>query len=123
MERLTRTETSQKIIYTLGHTRWTFDKRDHSRLQDVLDWLFEYQALGTVEKLSAVVKAQEEGRVVVLPCKVGDTLYTESPISGMVTSFKAPDLAWIIENISEFGKTVFLTRAEAEAALGGGGDG
>lgn len=73
------------------------------------------------KELAALVKARDEGRVVVLPCKVGDTLYTESPIRGMVTSFKAPDLAWIIENISEFGKTVFLTRAEAEAARLKGG--
>lgn len=74
-------------------------------------------------RVSKLARADKEGLAVILPCKVGDMLYTESPIRGMVTSFKAPDLAWIIENISEFGKTVFLNRAEAEAAIGGGGDG
>lgn len=69
-----------------------------------------------VEELTALVKARDEGRVVVLPCKVGDVLYTASPVKGMVTSFEAPDLSWIVENIPQFGKTVFITRAEAEAA-------
>lgn len=34
-----------------------------------------YQALGTVEELAELVKAKQDGRCVVLPCKVGDTIY------------------------------------------------
>ena len=55
--------------------------------------------------------------VIVLPCKVGDTLYCESAIKGHITYLKAPDLEWIFENREFFGKEIFLTREEAERAL------
>lgn len=51
------------------------------------------------------------------PCKVGDTVWTFSAIKGFVTSFEAPDIEWIIEETKYFGKEIFLTRDEAEAAL------
>lgn len=38
--------------------------------------LMAYRALGTVEELSALVKARDEGRLVELPCKIGQTVYT-----------------------------------------------
>ena len=57
--------------------------------------------LGEYERFT---KMEREGRLIVLPCKVGDTVY------GMYPPMAA------------FGKTVFLTREEAEAALGGDGD-
>lgn len=66
-------------------------------------------------------KAREEGRFVELPCKVGDILYTESHCKGLVKKFAAPDLQWIIENTPLFGKTIFFTHQEAEAALSEGG--
>ena len=55
--------------------------------------------------------------VIVLPCKVGDTLYCESAIKGHITYLKAPDLEWIFENREIFGKEIFLTREEAEREL------
>ena len=58
-----------------------------------------------------------EHGVIVLPCKVGDTLYCESAIKGHVTYLKAPDLEWIFENREVFGKEIFPTREEAERAL------
>ena len=58
-----------------------------------------------------------EHGVIVLPCKVGDTLYCESAIKGHITYLKAPDLEWIFENREIFGKEIFLTREEAERAL------
>ena len=58
-----------------------------------------------------------EHGVIVLPCKVGDTLYCESAIKGYITYLKAPDLEWIFENREIFGKEIFLTREEAEKAL------
>ena len=58
-----------------------------------------------------------EHGVIVLPCKVGDTLYCESAIKGHITYLKAPDLEWIFENREIFGKEIFLTREEAEQAL------
>lgn len=69
------------------------------------------------DKLAAYEDAEEQGLLVRLPCKVGDMVYTESNIKGLISSFPAPDETWIFENRAEFGKTVFLTREDAEAAL------
>ena len=58
-----------------------------------------------------------EHGVIVLPCKVGDTLCCESAIKGHITYLEAPNLEWIVENRKLFGKEIFLTREEAEKAL------
>ena len=58
-----------------------------------------------------------EHGVIVLPCKVRDTLYCESAIKGHITYLKAPDLEWIFENREIFEKEIFPTREEAERAL------
>lgn len=61
--------------------------------------------------------------VIVPPCKVGATLYSikkfKSTGRKTVYSFTAPDIAWIIEHKSAFGKSIFLTREAAEKALEG----
>ncbi len=56
---------------------------------------------------------------IVPPCKVGDTVYAVRHWSARksIYSFVAPDIAWIVEHTNDFGKTVFLTREEAEKAL------
>lgn len=73
--------------------------------------------------------------VIVLPCKVGDTVYDiyEAKVNGEgeIRALKVTDIrihldkrskAWLIIGgyyfaVGDFGKTVFLTREEAEAAL------
>ena len=64
--------------------------------------------------------------VLVLPCKVGDKLYGIKTFVSTnyktVYSFNAPDAAWIIEQKENFGRTIFLTKDEAEAALKEGAD-
>lgn len=77
-------------------------------------------ALGVAaERLRELAEADKAGRLVVLPCKVADTVYRlqyveESPgrfiVDAMPIKFA---LIWL----NEFGKTVFLTREEAENAL------
>ena len=75
------------------------------------------------------VKADKEKRLVVLPCKVGDALYRTSP-SGVEVHrvanvvYRGLTSRWYIDTIpnlpyasEELGKTVFLTREEAEKAL------
>lgn len=83
------------------------------------------------ERIRELLKADKDGRLVVLPCKVGDKLYrvfdgniSEHEVLNMkyfarqgrlgidMTSF-FPDAGRLI------GKTVFLTREEAEKALEG----
>lgn len=77
--------------------------------------IYNYEQV--VDRLAAYEDAEEAGLLIRLPCKVGDTVYTESNIKGLISSFPAPDETWIFENRAAFGKTVFLTREEVEAAL------
>ena len=83
-----------------------------------------------------LLRAQIDGRLVVLPCKVGDTLYevtgrktiSEYRVKAIRAELFCVFIEWEIEkgfvwqslagiNAGEIGKTVFLTREEAEAAL------
>lgn len=105
-----------------------------AKMADLLR-LEEYQALGPVEKLAVLVKARDEGRVVVLPCRDGDSVYNtasffsqlKEPAEHIVDGFSVwhGEITILCKGGSKFGvnkigKTVFLTRAEAEAAIGGG---
>lgn len=77
-------------------------------------------------RIVELLKAEAEDRLVVLPCKVGDIVYgaETSPVIPLhvfeyavyLESAEGGDF----EVVSNFGKTVFLTREEAEAALKGG---
>lgn len=106
------------------------------------------QHLGTTpDRLREWAKAEQEGRLVVLPCKVGDTVYKINRgdyahhwklfvQEGTVTEISwknnrsGKDLGFAIIvrfnyearvrfKFSNIGKTVFLTREEAETALAG----
>lgn len=85
-----------------------------------------------IEKIKEWIKADKDGRLMVLPCKVGDVVYGfygEKTILPMVAKWIETDTdGWCIAaqyvpmaprfyRFSDFGKTVFLTREEAEAAL------
>lgn len=67
------------------------------------------------DRLAEIAKAEYEGRLLVLPCNLGTPIYW--------INCNPHDGAWIEEStfalcdIYAFGKTVFLTREEAEAAL------
>jgi hypothetical protein len=94
--------------------------------------------------LQELAKAKADGRLVVLPCKVGDTVYVDTRTfrygeyapkrhaEAVVTSVVFSSRRYIKFRIfspyvnankifkyplSSFGKTVFLTREEAEKAL------
>ena len=90
------------------------------------------QALGVeADRLRELAEADKDGRVVVLPCKVGDTVWriirdgephiTRDEVRDM---YFADDMTPCVELVGgrvtfteKFGKTVFLSRAEAERAL------
>ena len=85
-----------------------------------------YAALGTVEELAALKEAKDDGRLVMLPCKRGDTAYRLCGPKGRrriverpVTSVEFNGPVTIIHSTADdvLGKTVFLTRDEAEKAL------
>ena len=99
-----------------------------------LDIISEIQT----DRLRELAEAEREGRVVVLPCKVGDTVfvltadsldgYEETKINRIVIKknkiFLNADCknddwgsaAWELSP-HDFGKKIFLTQAEAERAL------
>ena len=91
-------------------------------------------------RLRELAEADKDGRCVVLPCRVGDTVYMIERIfdidNGVCDEICARKVIghggnnlnklWLIGSggicnvsifVSEFGKTVFLTREEAERAL------
>lgn len=87
-------------------------------------------ALGaTPERLRELAEADKDGRLVVLPCKVGDKLYRV--YAGEIFEHRVGSMKyfailgrWDIETYpfcscveSSIGKTIFLTREEAEKAL------
>ena len=84
------------------------------------------QALGTEpDRLRELAEADKDGRVLILPCKVGDTVYRvmtigrEAPVmleTKIKTLGQAADVAQFIGKKHKV-INVFLTREEAEKAL------
>ena len=97
-------------------------------------------SIGGYDRLRELAEADKDGRCVVLPCKVGDTVYMIERIfdidNGVCDEICARKVIghggnnlnklWLIGSggicnvsifVSEFGKTVFFTREEAEKAL------
>lgn len=82
------------------------------------------------ERIRELLKADKDGRVVVLPCKPGDGLWTfcSHPVE-QVYSFTVTDISTLngmtvlntsrcgVIDARDVGKTVFLTREEAKKAL------
>ena len=61
-------------------------------------------------------KAEEQGLLLRMPCKVGDTVYSVVKDGLQIIELKF-SLELYVRRMSDFGKTVFLTREEAEQAL------
>lgn len=105
---------------------------EHKQVAEYLRKFKEYEDL------------EERGRLVKLPCKVGDTVYCifnrytkctfnneefdeyncqgceyecDSKKENYVQDMKAYSLHWIVTNLKKFGKTAFLTKSESEAKL------
>lgn len=106
-----------------------------------------YKSLGlTMERITELAQADRDGRCVVLPCKVGDAAYVidagdyQSDYKPYVQEKEVTEISWkkvkngkdlgfgvILKGgdcntsarykIQNIGKTVFLTREEAEVAL------
>ena len=77
-------------------------------------------------RLQELAEADKDGRVMVLPCKVGDTVWcvTRGGIKELaITSLEKNRYGYyavaygVAFQIEDFGKDVFLTREEAEAKL------
>lgn len=98
---------------------------------------------GGIDRLRELAEADKDGRLVVLPCKVGDTVWVTSnpwtgkllkkPLDAYVNGMKMYSHGLYVDllfdtrkingtrdyEINHIGKTVFFTREEAEKALEG----
>lgn len=96
---------------------------------------------GGITRVKALAEADKDGRLVVLPCKVGDTVWVTSnpwtgkllkkPLDAYVNGMKMYSHGLYVNllfdtrkingtrdyEINHIGKTVFITREEAEKAL------
>lgn len=91
-----------------------------------------------LDEMAELINAKKEGRIVIPPCKVGDTAYGVYDIESVhrqilqmevlrieiektptvyVKTYRKYIYSYDRFNFDDFGKTVFLTREEAEKAL------
>ena len=113
---------------------------DNCPINDAMQKLASYEDIGSVEQFAEWAAAEKEGRLVVLPCKVGDAIFftmmeyvdcennfgeeeSEQICSTVVESIAIKSPYWVINDAiefepSDFGKSIFLTLEAAIAAKG-----
>lgn len=82
-------------------------------------------SIGSYDRLRELAEADRDGRVVILPCKVGDTVYRVFTVDGREPVIQATQIktlgqaADLIGRVGKLNKlvSVFRTREEAERAL------
>ena len=127
-ERLTKRDENGNAYYD-----WGCLNRNHWVLGRYVDRLAEYEDSGlSPDEVQELAKAKADGRLVVLPCKVGDAVwkiksafsYFTKPMEDRVERiiiYKNEILVCCTSgakfSIGSVGKTVFLTREAAEKAL------
>ena len=76
-------------------------------------------SIGGYDRLRELAEADKEGRVAVLPCKVGDTAYRLQYIEETPGRYVVgvTEMKFSLEWVADVGKTIFATREEAELAL------
>lgn len=102
-------------------------------LRDILNCLGTYENTElTPEEVAELAKAKKDGRLVVLPCKIGEKVYrycddaiNEGTIINILLNVKTGEIGleyemptcYTCSRSGTLGKNLFLTREEAEAAL------
>ena len=82
----------------------------------------------SIERMKELAKAEAEDRLLVLPCRIGEDIYTvvttdrrygSRPCKHPIRHVRFGQLSWnnLRTVVVEFGKSVFLTREEAAEAL------
>ena len=76
-------------------------------------------SIGGYDRLRELAWADKKGRVVVLPCSVGDTAYRLQYIEETPGRYVVgvTEMKFSLEWVADVGKTIFATREEAELAL------
>ncbi len=141
MKRLTEQHYGAKDYYMLCSEEC---ERDHclecAELEKIVDLLGAYEDTGLtpaeirsmrmdmaiirtlfqdaeVERLKELAESDKEGRVVVLPCKVGDTVYMISRRLNGRHKIEERVFSLTYFDPAKYGKDYFLSREEAEKAL------
>ena len=105
------------------------DRLTESNLSWIDDELWERACEPDCEEIDAVYRKlkeyedlEEQGRLISLPCKVGDTVY--HVIQGRIVEVSNVDLFFLLLSVAEnrFNNSVFLTKSEAEQKLKGNGE-
>ena len=143
--------TSNCIVRLAAYEDMELEPEDVKQLKDDIEsrflvWIEKHYGICGA-RFTELLQAEREGRCVVLPCKVGDTAYVlddEDEDGGDDCIFEGNVVAinigcggttvkighmehkcWFAETerrISDLNTDWYLTREEAEAAQGGGGD-
>lgn len=127
MERLTIDEV---IAHCKRHTERMENHSGRMQLEEtpignsnIMKQYWEHRQVAEwLEQLKDYKDAEEQGLLLRLPCKVGDTVYpihSVSPNRHVICQIDNVDKFFLMLSVSEerFGKTVFLTKEEAEQAL------
>jgi hypothetical protein len=112
MERLTQASNSGGVAFTFD-LDITYQPSEARKILNLATKLKEYEDL------------EEQGRLIKLPCKVGDTVYeiTGATTRGYDWKYLTYEKAYVhgtvfnLGRLNDIGKTVFLTKSEAEAKL------
>ena len=76
-----------------------------------------FNSIGSYDRLRELADAEKEGRVAVLPCRVGDTVYFVSKRYKCINELTINSVESIVLLGKKWGKCVFVSREEAEKAL------
>nr|DAG65358.1 MAG TPA: hypothetical protein [Caudoviricetes sp.] len=80
------------------------------------DYKANEMAIHALEKLAEYENLEEQGRLIKLPCKVGDDVYYILGIPNKMPC-TIDKCVFELSDINKIGKTLFLTRESAEAKL------
>ena len=108
MERLTTRNIAGVAVYK--------NPFECDRCGDTIWRLPDYGNGSPTEKLADYEDAEEQGLLLRLPCKVGDSIYSVIEDGLTIVELKF-SLDFYARRKNDFGKTVFLTEAEAEQKL------
>ena len=132
LERLTMRRDNEVFVNS-EVTGWTHSSNWSKPAKEAIDRLAAYEDTGlSPEQVQELAKAKADGRLVVLPCKAGDVVwktkavfsYFPKPVEDRVERIVISSNEILVcctsgtkFSVNSIGKTVFLSREEAEKAL------
>ena len=93
--------------------KWRIKIGDTEYSGDWVDRLAAHEETGL--EPAELAQAKKKGRLVVLPCEIGSPVYSHARKLDGADYVRETEFWW--SDIPQMGKTVFLTREAAEAAL------